>query len=245
MSEQPKSADVVSLGGSRILRHGAAADWRPADGEMCLERISAHIERYLGPVDAVFHEIVSDAVHIDVHIVAASAGFPYLRLVTSGMSDLPMAVPADVPAPRHLELMITLPGDWPLAQQDLSDERHYWPIRLLKTLARLPHRHATWLGYGHTVPHGDPAEPYAGDVGFAGAIVLPSISVPDGFAELVVDADKTIAFMAVVPLYPEEMALKLHRGTDALLERFSRKDVSDICEPGRANVAGKRFGLFR
>ncbi len=241
---EKKSADVVSLGGSQILMHDTPADWQPADGEMCLEQISAHIEQHLGPVSGVFHEIVSDAVHIDVHIVPATADFPYLRLVTSGMSDRAMTLPDGIEAPQHMELMMTLPGDWQLQHEAFEDERHYWPIRLLKTLARLPHKHATWLGFGHTVPNGDPAAPYADGVGFDGAIVLPSISAPDGFSELVIDADKTIVFMAVVPLYPEEMALKLHKGTDALLDRFSRKQVNDICEPGRANVAKKRFGLF-
>lgn len=236
--------DDISPGGSPILVHAQEQDFAPAGGDSCIEQISAHIEQHLGPIAGVLHEIVSDTVHIDVHVVPACEDVPYLRLVTSGMSDLPMTLSEGVEAPRHMELMLTLPGDWPMRQEDFEDERHYWPIRLLKTLARLPHKHATWLGFGHTIPNGDPAEPYAPGVGFDGAIVLPPVSAPEAFGELLIDADKTIVFMTVVPLYPQEMALKLKKGSDALLDRFDAKGVGDIVDPGRVNVAKKRFGLF-
>ena len=50
--------------------------------------------------------------------------------------------------------------------------------------------------------------------------------------------------MTVVPLYPEEMALKLKDGSDALLDRFDAKGIGDIIALDRVNVAKKRFGLF-
>lgn len=236
--------DDVSPGGSPILVHGQERGFEPARGEDCIEQISAHIEQHLGPVSGVFHEIVSDTVHIDVHVVPANDTCAHARLVTSGMSDLPMRLPEGVEAPQYLELMLTLPADWPLQQDDFEDERHYWPIRLLKTLARLPHKYDTWLGFGHTVPNGHPAEPYAPGVGFDGTILLPALSVPEDFSHLLIDADKSITFLAAVPLYPEEMALKLEKGSDALLERFDAKGVSDIIQVGRVNAARKRFGLF-
>ena len=105
--------DDVSPGGSPILVHSRQKDFTPPQGEEHIEAIGAHIERHLGPVSGVFHEIISDLVHIDVHVVPANEQFPYLRLVTSGMSDLPMTVPAEVDAdvPRYMELMVTLPAD--------------------------------------------------------------------------------------------------------------------------------------
>jgi len=244
MNGEHDQHDDISPGGSPILRHAQEKPFAPARGEDSIEQISAHIERHLGPISNVLHEIISDTVHLDVHVVPATADTPYLRLVTSGMSDLPMTLPEGVEAPRFMELMVTLPPDWPLTQADFEDERNYWPVRLLKGLARLPHKYDTWLGYGHTVPNGDPAEPYAPGVGFDGTIVLAPVTTPDAFEELVIDADKTIAFMTLVPLYPEEMALKLKKGAKALLDRFDAKGIQDVIKPGRPNVARKRFGLF-
>jgi hypothetical protein len=151
------------------------------------------------------------------------------------MSDLPMSTPPDAGVPRHAELMITLPPDWKLDKESFEDERWYWPVRLIKTLARLPHKYGTWLGWGHTVPNGDPAQPYAADVQFDGCILLPSISVPDDFHRLRIDADKEIAFFAIVPLYKEELAL---------LERFDKKRIGDAVDVHRANAGRKLFGLF-
>ncbi len=236
--------DDVSPGGSPILVHSREKDFTPAQGESHIEAISAHIERHLGPISGVFHEIISDLVHIDVHVVPASEPFPYLRLVTSGMSDLPMTLPEGAPGPAYMELMVTLPADWPISGDAFEDERNYWPVRLLKTLARLPHEYDTWLGFGHTIPNGHPAEPYAPGVGFDGAIVLPPVTAPEDFGTLQLDDGRRITFMTIVPLYPEEMDLKLKKDAEALLDRFDAKNIQDVIVPGRVNVARKRFGFF-
>jgi hypothetical protein len=235
---------IVSLSGSPILQHDEPAPWQPAQGEECLEAISDHIGEHLGPVDTVLHEIVSDTVHIDVHVVLPSESFPFLRLVTSGMSDLPMRIPDGIDAPAHLELQMTLPADWPLAQELLQDERNYWPIRLLKSLARFPHKYATWLGWGHSMPNGDPALPYADNTRLCGALLLPPVTVPDAFRSLRINDDKTIEFLAVVPLYEGEMNLKLREGTEALTRRFDKHGISDIIDITRRDVSHRRFWFF-
>lgn len=213
-------------------------------GEECIEQISDHIEAHLGPVKSVFHEIVSDIVHIDVHLVHPSPAMPFVRLVTSGMSDLPMSIPASADAPRFVELMITLPPHWKLDAESIKDDAWYWPVRLLKSLARLPHQYDTWLGWGHTIPNGDPATPYAANVPFAGSIILPSITAPQAFRTLDIDDNKRIAFLSVWPLFPGEMELKLKHGADALIDRFEKHRVRDAVDPRRKDATRKRFGIW-
>ena len=235
---------LVSLSGDPIWMHGEPAPFQAPQGEMCLEEISAHIEQYLGPVGTVFHEIVSDTVHIDVHIVPPATGSPCVRLVTSGMSDLPMAVPEELSAPRYAELMMTLPPYWKVDQASFESEEWYWPIRLMKSLARLPHKYATWLGIGHTMPNGDPAEPYAPNTRLCGAIIVPPITAADGFGTLAINEDKVISFYSVLPIYQAEMDLKLRKGADELFDRLAAKQINDFVEIDRPGVAKKRFGFF-
>ena len=242
--KRPKSAQLTSLSGSPIYRHGEASAWEPPKGEEFIEQISAHIEKHLGPVETVFHEIVSDTVHIDVHFVKPTKDCPFIRLVTSGMSDLPMTTPENPEIPRYVELLITLPADWHLDQASFNDEQWYWPIRLLKNLARLPHKHQTWLGWGHTVPNGDPPELYASNTSFCGAIVLPSVTVPPSFHCLDIPDRKRITFYAVVPLYESEMNLKLRLGSDELTKRFDRKGITDVVAIARKDVSRKILGLW-
>lgn len=236
--------EIVSMSGSPIYRHGEAAPWQAPKGEECLEQISDHIEKHLGKVETVFHEIVSDTVHIDVHFVKPTSEFPFVRLITSGMSDLPMTTPVGSDAPQFVELLTTLPADWHLDQKSFESETWYWPVRLLKSLARLPHSYKTWLGWGHTIPNGDPPEPYAKNTRLCGSIVLPSITVSDNFHTLFIDDRKTITFYSVVPLYEEEMNFKLRSGTDALLDKLSKRNVTDIIDPSRVNVSKKWLGLL-
>mgnify|MGYP001166155078 CR=1 FL=1 len=237
---------IVSLSGSPVYQHGEPEAWQPPHGEMCLEQIGAHIAAHLGPVPTVFHELVSDTVHIDVHQVPPTDDFPFWRLVTSGMSDLPMSVPEGMAVPRHLELIATLPGTWKMSQADFQDENWYWPVRLLKSLARLPHKHSTWLAYGHTVGNAEPPEPYASNTRLCASILLPPISAPRAFDTLVIDESKTIEFLAVVPLYPEETSYKLDFGLDKLLAQFSRHRIEEVVDIKRVNTCRRKkwFGLF-
>ena len=79
-------SDELTEAGQPIFRHGARErEFQLAIGdEDSIERISAHIEEHIGPVAGVFHELISDLVHIDVHMVAPTDERPYHTLFTSG-----------------------------------------------------------------------------------------------------------------------------------------------------------------
>ena len=207
------------------------------------EAIHAHVEKHLGPVENVMQEVVGDTVRIDVLHVPPTDTRPVHTLVTSGMSDRPMAVPSGTNSPRYLELMMTLPRTWRFGNDVKDDARWTWPIRQLKSLARMPHSHNTWLGWGHTVPNDEPAKPLAPNTKLCGAIIVPSLLVTEEFFELKIAAH-TIAFFSVVPLYQEEMQLKVDKGADALFEKLIDAGIKDLIEPNRRNVAKKRFGFF-
>ncbi len=241
--EPPKSRD-----GTDILIHEARArDFEPAVGdEQNIAAISDHIEKHIGPVHKVFHELISDLVHIDVHWVKPSRDRRWHTLVTSGMSDRPMAVPDECLHLRFAELLILLPENWKISQESFKDDRNYWPVRLLKSLARLPHEYDTWLGSGHTVPNGDPAEPYAADTNFSCAMILPSLSFGEDFGQLPIERDRSILFYSVIPMYSEETNYKLDFGLEKLLAQFARHDMSEIIDIKRPNTCRRKkwFGLF-
>jgi predicted Zn finger-like uncharacterized protein len=237
--EEPAD-DLVeySESGTPIYRHRPRRRrFDPTTGDNdAMEAISSHIEAHLGKISHVFHELVSDLVHVDVHVIEPTEERPYITLVTTGMSDLPMTVPAGAEHLRYAELLISLPKDWPLTQEALGDERHSWPIRWLKMLARLPHEYQTWLGHGHTVPNGDPAQPFSSSTALCCCLLLQPVLTPEEFPHLDLDDDKTILFYSLVPLYPEEMDHKLKHGTEALLERLAEHEVTELLNPHRVNV---------
>jgi len=231
-----------SESGQPIYRHKEReGDFEIAAGDSeNIDRISDHIERHIGPIAGVFHEIVSPLVHIDIHVVEPAPNRNHYTLVTSGMSDRPMNTPAELPQCRYAELMLCLPPDWPMKREQWEDERNYWPIRLLKMLARLPHEYETWLGLMHTIPNGDPPQPYAAGTQLCGAILLPPVATGLDFHELIVGPEKSIAFYAIVPLHADEMELKLKKGAEALFDGFDEYNVSEILDPSRPSSLGSR-----
>jgi hypothetical protein len=227
--------------GQPIYRHEPRdREFEPAIGnQRTIEAVSRHIGRYVGPVAHVFHELVSDLVHVDVHLVPPQPNRDFVTLVTSGMSDRPMTLPPGCDAPAYAELLICLPSDWPLEQENFKAEENFWPIRLLKTLARLPHEYETWLGFGHSVPNGDPPQPFDDSTDMCCALIVPPTLLDQRFEQLALSDDKVVQFYAVAPLYREEMDLKLRHGTEELLRRFAAVGISELLDPRRPNVCAE------
>jgi hypothetical protein len=209
-----------------------------------IKMVEEHIAKHVGEVGWVYHEIISDLVHLDVHVVEPRPERPFFTLVTSGMSARAMKVPEGAEDFSYAELVICLPPDWPMKQEDFKDDKNFWPIRLLKMLARLPHEYDSWLGYGHTIPNGDPAEPYAENTKLCCALLLPPVTIPSDFMTLAATPELDINFYGVVPIYKEEMELKLKKGSDGLIDRFDKYGVSEILDVKRKNTAKKFLGLF-
>ena len=209
-----------------------------------IEDISKHIVRHVGPIETVYHELISNLVHIDIHIVAPSPQRNCYTLVTSGMSDRPMNVPKEVQAPTQVELMMCLPATWKLDEPSLKDPANYWPIHMLKAVARMPHEYDTWVGPGHTIPNGDPAEPFVDSTALCCAVVLPPITVPEAFWQLTIDANTTIHFYSLWFLHRDELNLKLRKGIEALMPGFERNQVTELLDPARPTSIRKKRWWF-
>jgi hypothetical protein len=240
------SDEEIRAGGSRIYRHDApSGEPEIAIGdEQLIDAVAEHVERHIGPIERVLHEIISPVVHLDVYHVLPSETLPWHTLVTCGMAAKPMRAPE--PDLAFGELTLALPPDWPMGEEDWNDERHYWPVRLLKLLGRLPHEYDTWLGNGHTIPNDDPPMAYAPGTRLCGAIVADPLLAPEAFRRLDRPAGP-VRFYGVVALHGAEMDYKLAKGADALYDRLSDAGVSELVDPGRAPVveAPRRRGLFR
>jgi hypothetical protein len=240
----------MSEGGVPITRYGETdREFQGPTGEPdALELIDEHLSKFVGEVDTVFHELVSDLVHIDVHHIPPTKERDFHTFVTTGMSDLPMKAPPDCEPYRYAELMIYLPVSWPIetgTHRALTDDESFWPIQWLKTLARFPHEYDTWLFEGHTIPNGDPPEPFSSTTRLCCWMLTPPMLEADGFETLKVDEEKTIYFLSLTPLYREEIDLKLKKGGDALFERFDQQGITPedllILNEQRKNAVKKPF----
>ena len=182
----------------------------------------------------MFHEISSDNLHIDVYHGRSSGDVRYQWLFTAGMSRKPMTVPREYDAEPFAETVICLPPNWPLGSQAFRDENNYWPLRLLKMLARYPHQNNAWLYGGHSLPYG---KPFAPNTRMSSVVLVrPRLLGAEPVLQV---RDKRVLVWAACPLYDEELAYKNANGFAALANQFINHGVTELLNPFRASVVNK------
>ena len=184
-----------------------------------MNAVEEHIQQYFGKFENVFHELDSPDIHVDICVVPPSEERDYYTLVTMGMGAHRMNVPEELAEYKleRAELVIALPGNWKLKHEDLKNERWYWPIRLLKTLARLPIASDTWLGFGHTM---DNEDDFAKGTKLCAAILTGPQDTEDGSEVCILPSGEEVNFYQVIPLYREELEYKMEHDADALLDKM-------------------------
>ena len=197
-----------------------------------MSAVEKHIKRFFGEFDHVFHELVSPDIHVDICVITPSEERGYYSLVTMGMGAHRMNVPEELAEYRleRAELAIALPPDWKLDEESMKEEKWYWPIGLLKVLARLPAASDTWLGFGHTM---DKQSPFAKDTKLCASLLTGPQGVEDGCEVCILPNGETVNFYQVIPLYRDEMEYKLEHDADALIEKMA--EVSFVVQPERPN----------
>ena len=198
-----------------------------------MDTIEKHIDKYFGKVDNVFHELVSPDIHVDICIVPPSEKRDYYTLVTMGMGVHRMNVPDELAEYKleRAELAIALPADWKLDQESMKDEKWYWPIHLLKSLARLPIASDTWLGFGHTM---DNEKNFAENTELCAALLAGPQNTEDGSEVCTLPSGEEVNFYQVIPLYRDEMEYKIAHDADALLDKM--RGISFVVNPARQDA---------
>lgn len=198
-----------------------------------IDIIEKHIEHYYGNFEFVFHEKVSPDIHVDICLIPPSEECNWYTLVTMGMGAHLMNVPNQLKEEqlKRAELVICLPEYWKLDKEHLKDEKWYWPIRLLKELARFPGENNTWLGWGHTGSYDGPLS-YTTEL-CASILINPPCGNVGGNTCTLPDGEE-VNFYQVIPLYGDELEYKLKNGTQKLLDKMN--DNILLVNPHRLNV---------
>ena len=210
--------EATSPGGSVILRYGGQEFDKPQFGILNEETIEwakrreSVYEDSFGPIGEVFHEVLPMVPHIDLYqFKPGYQGRDFWTLVTSGMSDLAMTLPRDVPESLgRVELVFYCE----------KPEKNY--LDLLRVLAHFPHDNKTWLCSGHTMPNGNPAAPiFAHTPHLNTFIFMGSILSPDkDVGKRLLIESCPVNLLWVVPITTAECELKLSRGMDAIYDLF-------------------------
>lgn len=233
----------ISEGGSYVYHYEEKEnkEWRaPQAYGNYTEEVEEHFSKLFPQRESfVFHEIISELIHIDVNVMRPTEKSNFYVIYTTGMSDMPMTLPEGFEKREDLkyaELFAFMPPTWkPGNNFQLSTEipdSEYWIIHMMKYLARFPHEYDTWLGDGHTIPNGPNYEPITDGTGMGGVVLkqlgksLEYVETKDG---------KRIKLLMVIPAYKEEIEYKLKYGMEQLDNIFAEKNLPLVIDIHRAN----------
>ncbi|MBW2500042.1 MAG: suppressor of fused domain protein [Deltaproteobacteria bacterium] len=111
-----------------------ASESRSRGDHKLIRKLTGHVERHIGRVGQLFHDLVSAVVHIDILWVEPSPGRDFHTFVTCVMSEQPMQPSTQRCGCRYAELVLRLPRSWPLRPEDLRDPQNLWPVQELEFL---------------------------------------------------------------------------------------------------------------
>jgi len=232
---------MADTDGTHVVRHDPVQRSGRERAEANDAAIAAHLEAHLGGEQLLWSDETGESPRVHVRFALPTAERPFIVATTSGMSAHPMVMPPNMAEASlwcRAELSILLPGDFRLDEASMQDPRNFWPLGLLKGLARLPHRYGTFLGYGHSVPNGDPPEPYCEGTTLAAAMIIPPVLLGDAFFTLARRDADPVRFYQVLPITAAETAFLLKFDAQRLLGRFdhSQRAVYGPVDPVRTST---------
>jgi hypothetical protein len=198
--------------------------------------VETHIAGQFGDFANVFHEIASPDIHCDICIIEPNEARDYYTLVTMGMGAHHMNVPEELREYKleRAELLICLPPYWEVSN---NDERWYWPIRLLKAMARFPGENNTWFGYGHSVTGSEPAEPYDENTELCGVMLCMPYPFGQEASVCPLPDGSEVNFYLLMPVHQDEMEYKRAHSAEDLEELLD----DFVVNPARKSaVAGRK-----
>lgn len=194
--------------------------------ELLMEQRERIYREVFGECDTVNHEIIPRDPHIDVYHFPPVGDRNYHTLVTGGMSNRPMTLPRGVGREcARAEMAAYVPDLCPHA------------VEALRLFARFAHDFRTWLWFYHTVPNGNPPQPFVDGSDLNTALFVQSFYKPD--AELAqryqIDGDP-VNLLCLLPITQDECEHKLQLGAESLLERFDAAKLPIVIDWKRASV---------
>lgn len=188
--------------------------------------------------DSIVSVTKKDANDIETVLISIQKRSKITLFMTVGLSNYDMPVP-EMYAGRNLtELVFCLPSYWDL--DSISDQ---WVYAWIQKFAKHVIEKETWFGPGHTIPNGNPVEPISERMKQKYFILTDPIYLKSELSPITVD-DKTVHFLAILPIFEDEMDYKLGKGTFKLLKKIEGKGISEILDDFRMSSLKSKWRIF-
>lgn len=167
---------------------------------------------------------------------------PTTILVTNGLSDYKMPVPEKYAGREYNELYFCLPNYW--EWENLEDPKFNWVFHWIQRMAKFVQENETWFGPGHTMPAGKEMKPLSPTMQQNHFMLMEPMLCEQELASITIDG-REIHFLAIVPIFKEELDYKQNKGTFKLLQKFSQTNNSELLDDFRTSVVRSKWRFRR
>jgi len=163
-------------------------------------------------------------------------------LSTIGLSLYEMPVHEKHKGEEHCELYFQLPSYWNLKATE--NPNFNWVFYWLNRLKHFVIEHHTWFAHGHTMPCGKDKKPLSETMQQNAFLLTRPIELHMDLAPFQVE-ETLVHFLAILPLYSDELDYKMAKGTVKMMEKFKHVQVTEKLDDFRKSVVRSKWSLFR
>ena len=179
--------------------------------------------------------------YIDLLLLDIETKVPIKILITDGLSEYKMPVPEKHKGREFNEIYFALPSYWEIEEKENPLMR--WPIDQIQKLAKHVVENETWYGPGHTFSHGNPPAPLSENMKQNHLVLTEPILLEDLFQPITLN-EKTIHFLAIVPLFEDEFDRKMSSGYFKFIRKFRAKNGNEVLDDFRTSIYKNRWRIF-
>jgi len=154
-------------------------------------------------------------------------------IVTNGLSEYKMNVPESLKGLEYNEIFFCLPSYW--EWQQLENPNMNWIFPWIQRLTKYVVEKKTWFGHGHTMPCGKDMESLSSTM-LQNHFILSSPMLLEKELIPIQLSDKSVQFLAIIPIFGEEMDYKQGKGTLKLLKKLQSRGVNELLDDYRSSV---------
>jgi hypothetical protein len=163
-------------------------------------------------------------------------------LVTNGLSDYLMPVPEKLAGNEYNEIYFCLPSYWDV--KDSENPNMNWVFEWIQRIANYVVEKKTWLGNGHTMPCGSEMESLSPSMQqnhffFSDPVLLENELLP---LEI---GGKNIHFLAIIPIFGEEMDYKQGKGTFKFQQKLRTHGVTEKLDDYRGSTLKSKWRFLK
>ncbi len=167
---------------------------------------------------------------------------PVSVLMTNGLSDFEMQVPEKMKGREYNELFFCIPSYW-----DLSDKQNIntnWIYPWIQRMVKYVREKNSWFGPGHTMPCGNPFQALSPIMKLNHFFLSDPILLAEELRPLQI-GEKTVHFLAIIPIFEDEMDYKQGKGTFKLLKKFSTHGITEKLDDFRGTVLRSKWRFWK